>query len=165
MSCSRRYSGVLCALFRHLMPVTFALLSTPRRYSGEPVLSIASKLHLDIFTEKSPFSCIYHFFVVPLRRKGCITSSLADVKQQGHKKGVYWRCLRLDRIFATFYRIKSRQQDECPVGMLYMPRPAIGGVGLAYRAWNSVVFLLYSGIAKPSRCVKNRRTSRFLCVS
>ena len=37
-----------------------------------------------------------------------------------------------------------------------------GGVGLAYRAWNSVVFLLYSGIAKPSRCVKNRRTSRFL---
>ena len=50
------------------------------------------------------------------------------------------------------------------VGMLYMPRPAIGGVGLAYRAWNSVVFLLYSGIAKPSRCVKNRRTSRFLYV-
>ena len=39
-----------------------------------------------------------------------------------------------------------------------------GGVGLAYRAWNSVVFLLYSGIAKPSRCVKNKRTSRFLYV-
>ena len=40
-----------------------------------------------------------------------------------------------------------------------------GGVGLAYRAWNSVVFLLYSGIAKPSRCVKNRRTSRFfVCI-
>ena len=48
--------------------------------------------------------------------------------------------------------------------MLYMPRPAIGGVGLAYRAWNSVVFLLLAGIAKPSRCVKNRRTSRFLCM-
>ena len=30
-----------------------------------------------------------------------------------------------------------------------------GGVGLAYRAWNSVVFLLYSGIAKPLSSVKN----------
>ena len=39
-----------------------------------------------------------------------------------------------------------------------------GGVGLAYRAWNSVVFLLYSGIAKPSVSVKNERTSRFFCV-
>ena len=47
------------------------------------------------------------------------------------------------------------------VGMLYMPRPAIGGVGLAYRAWNSVVFLLLAGIAKPSVSVKNERTSRF----
>ena len=46
--------------------------------------------------------------------------------------------------------------------MLYMPRPAIGGVGLAYRAWNSVVFLLGTGIAKPLMSVKNRRTSRFL---
>ena len=36
-----------------------------------------------------------------------------------------------------------------------------GGVGLAYRAWNSVVFLLYSGIAKPLSSVKNERTSRF----
>ena len=51
------------------------------------------------------------------------------------------------------------------VGMLYMPRPAIGGVGLAYRAWNSVVFLLGKGIAKPSVSVKNKRTSRFLCIS
>ncbi len=37
-----------------------------------------------------------------------------------------------------------------------------GGVGLAYRAWNSVVFLLLAGIAKPSVSVKNERTSRFL---
>ena len=37
-----------------------------------------------------------------------------------------------------------------------------GGVGLAYRAWNSVVFLLLTGIAKPLTSVKNRRTSRFL---
>ena len=48
--------------------------------------------------------------------------------------------------------------------MLYMPRPAIGGVGLAYRAWNSVVFLLGTGIAKPSVSVKNERTSRFFSV-
>ncbi len=33
--------------------------------------------------------------------------------------------------------------------------------GFAYRAWTSVVFLLYSGIAKPLTSVKNRRTSRF----
>ena len=39
-----------------------------------------------------------------------------------------------------------------------------GGVGLAYRAWNSVVFLLLAGIAKPSVSVKNRRTSRFSYV-
>ena len=36
-----------------------------------------------------------------------------------------------------------------------------GGVGLAYRAWNSVVFLLVTGIAKPLMSVKNERTSRF----
>ena len=39
--------------------------------------------------------------------------------------------------------------------------------GFAYRAWTSVVFLLYSGIAKPSRCVKNEPASRFfvrVCV-
>jgi len=41
-----------------------------------------------------------------------------------------------------------------------LPRPR-GVVGCIYRAWTSVVFLLYSGIAKPSRCVKNERTSRF----
>ena len=39
-----------------------------------------------------------------------------------------------------------------------------GGVGLAYRAWNSVVFLLLTGIAKPLTSVKNERTSRFLCA-
>ena len=41
------------------------------------------------------------------------------------------------------------------------PRPSNGWEGYTYRAWTSVVFLLYSGIAKPSRCVKNERTSRF----
>ena len=39
-----------------------------------------------------------------------------------------------------------------------------GGVGLAYRAWNSVVFLLLTGIAKPLTSVKNRRASRFCLV-
>lgn len=41
------------------------------------------------------------------------------------------------------------------------PRSSNGWEGYTYRAWTSVVFLLYSGIAKPSRCVKNERTSRF----
>ena len=36
--------------------------------------------------------------------------------------------------------------------------------GFAYRAWTSVVFLLYSGIAKRLTSVKNRRTSRFSYV-
>ncbi len=44
-----------------------------------------------------------------------------------------------------------------------LPRPR-GEVGLAYRAWISVVFLLGTGIAKPSVSVKNRRTSRFSYV-
>ena len=44
------------------------------------------------------------------------------------------------------------------------PRPSNGWAGCTYRAWTSVVFLLYSGIAKPLVSVKNERTSRFLCV-
>ena len=46
------------------------------------------------------------------------------------------------------------------------PRPSNGWEGYTYRAWTSVVFLLYSGIAKPLSSVKNERTSRFfMCMS
>ena len=51
------------------MPVTFALLSTPRRYSGELSSSYFVECHSIFFKEKFTFICIYPKKVVPLPRQ------------------------------------------------------------------------------------------------
>jgi len=71
--------------------------------------------------------------------------------------------LRLNGIFAKF-KTGRDSNNECPVGMLYMPRPAIGGVGLAYRAWTSVVFLPVKGLRSPHWAWRTGGLHAFLCV-
>ena len=102
------------------------------------------------------------FFVVPLQaqRFDYLIPSLTDVKQEDIKAFIDVVCDSMD--LRKIQKPVVAATMNVPVDMYDpLPRPR-GVVGCICRAWTSVVFLLVTGIAKPLRSVKNRRTSRFL---